>query len=83
MDIVEKMRRGMSELEVYPVEDIERWKSSGEMAFNGEKHLYEKGDNGVSDQVKLRSLGFRYHNGDEEIQYPAHVVGTEVNSHGI
>lgn len=83
MSIVEKMRSGLSELEVYPVEEIERWKSSNSVPFNEIIHLYDQGGLGTTDMVTIKSLGFRYNNGDDDVQYPAHVVGQGGNENGI
>lgn len=77
MECVDKFRKGLEELEVFPMESFDIWKFQKPVAYDNSIHRYENGKAKKSKQVTVKTLGFRYEtvnasgNGEteEQIEY--------------
>lgn len=77
MECVDKFRKGLEELEVFPMESFDVWKFQKPVAYDNSIHRYENGKAKKSKQVTVKTLGFRYEtanasgNGEteEQIEY--------------
>lgn len=70
MECVSSFRKGLTELEVFPLEDFDTWKLQREIDYDSAKHRYEDGKVKRSKKVTVKTLGYSYitkdTNGDEE-----------------
>ena len=70
MECVSSFRKGLTELEVFPMEDFDVWKLQREVDYDSAKHRYEDGKVKHSKKVKVKTLGYSYSttdiNGDAE-----------------
>ena len=76
VECVSKFRKGLEELEIFPAESFENWKTQKILSYDREKHRYEDGNVKDSDQVVVKTLGFKYitaemdnDESDEHIEY--------------
>ena len=64
MECVDKFRKGLEELEVFPMESFDVWKFQKPVAYNNSIHRYKNGKAKQSKQVTVKTLGFRYETAD-------------------
>lgn len=68
IDIVLSLREGLEALELLPVADTDDWKYQNKIKFDPYAHRVTTDNNCAPDEVRLRSLGFRYQDDDGEWQ---------------
>ena len=65
--VVEEFRSGLTSLGVDTVEDIESWRRRVKVSYDPQKHkAFLMNDSDEISEVKIRTLGFLYHDDDDE-----------------
>lgn len=64
VDITACLRAGMTQMELYPVCDVEEWRRGHDIPFDAEHHKRPMDAEQVPEMVFLETMGFRYRGDD-------------------
>ena len=68
MDIVEKLRDGLLDLDIDTVEELDNWKNQISVKYNLKKHMLESMSEIKPSEVKIHTLGYKYKDSDGKKQ---------------
>lgn len=68
MDIVEKLRDGLLDLDIDTVEELDNWKNQISVKYNLKKHMLESMSEIKPSEVKIHALGYKYKDSDGKKQ---------------